>query len=142
MSDKKDAVHKQAVLEFLYATAAQAVAHAAIALVEAHNDVDGADKILAEPFTRDLFEGAVESELSRVPGGPALRDATVGQVANAGKAVGRQVLESVAGTVDRASARPRSSAPIMVVEVSGLPTDNSPAPAPDASPGSSDFGSN
>ena len=132
MDDKKrQAIHKQAVLEFMYATAAAAVGHTLMAMVESHGDYQSAQSVLSEPLTRDAFARGVQSELSKAPGKPPMWDATVGQVADAARAAARTVARA-ADDCRRGASRP----PIIVVnDVEGVHS-------PDASPGSSSFGTN
>ncbi len=132
MDDKKrQAIHKRAVLEFMYATAASAVGHTLMAMVESHGDYQSAESVLAEPLTRDEFMRGVQRELGKVPGKPPMWDATVGQVAEAARAAARGVARA-ADDARKGASRP----PIIVVnDVEGVHS-------PDASRGSSSFGAN
>jgi len=79
MSDnaKRSQIHKQAVLEFLYATAAQSLGHVALAMVEANGDYDGAQSVLDNPLTRAGFAENVSKELRKACGDVTIQDATV-----------------------------------------------------------------
>jgi hypothetical protein len=126
-----DSTHKKAVLEFLYATAAEAVAATALGLVEVYGDNEGADKLLDNPLSRAGFADIVSKELRAAFGGVTIPDATVGQVADAAKAA----VTRVHGDARIAASSPKRPA-IVVVAGAG------PAPAPNAVKGSSDFGAN
>ncbi len=131
MSDNRDDIHKQAVLEFLYATAAQAVGSVALVMVEANGDHGGARALMSNPLTRKGFAESVSKELRSACGDVTIRDATVGQVADAAKAASKSVEHRAKGSF-AGSTRP----PLVVVAQAG------PNKAPDATPGSSDFGAN
>lgn len=130
MSNGNDKVHKRAVLEFLYSTATEAVGHAALAMVEVYGDYDGARVLLDPPLTRTGFAEHVSQALRESCGDVTIQSATVGQVADAAKAVSR----GIETRAKMAAATPKRPT-IMVVAASTTP-------APDASPGSSDFGAN
>lgn len=132
MNDKKkQAIRKQAALEFLYATAAQAVAHCALVLINGNNDHEEADKLLEKPLGRGAFIAAVKEEL-RTMGAPDVQSAAVATVESAATTVGLRITK-LASTAARKAA-PR----VIVVELpEGASTDGVPV-----FPRSNAFGAN
>jgi hypothetical protein len=132
MDDKKRSeIHKRAVLEFLYASAVRAVAHATLAMVELNGDYEGADRVLESSLSRLAFAEEVKVKLAKVPGEPTIQSATVGQLADAAKGAAAKVAMD-ADEVFKGARKPR----VVVVDVGMAPA------VPDAAPGSNDFGAN
>jgi hypothetical protein len=131
-NDKKSQVHKMAVLEFLYGTAARAIGNAALVAIEAQGNHAKADAMLREPLTRDGFAAGVRDELRQHH--MTVEDAPVGAVVEAGSAVAKRLIRAADETVGEVKPR------IVVLEVPAAPGDN--PGIPDAFPGSNDFGSN
>lgn len=131
-NDKKSQIHKMAVLEFLYGTAARAIGNAALVAIEAQGNHAKADAMLREPLTRDGFAAGVAAELRRIH--LKLEDAPVGAVVEAASVVAKRLLRAADDAVGEV--RPR----IVVLEVPAAPGDR--RGAPDPFPGSNSFGSN
>jgi hypothetical protein len=128
---KKQAIRKQAVLEFLYATAAQSVAHAALVLINRSGDHAEADKVLEKPLRRGAFSAAVKEELQTM-GAPDVQSADVAVVEHAATNVGLRI------TQQAVKAARKTPPKVVVVELpEGMPTDAVPV-----LPKSNAFGSN
>ena len=132
MNDKKkQATHKQAVLEFLYATAAQSVAHAALMLIKGDSDYAKADKVLENPLSRNGFVAGVQEELAAL-GAPDLQHADLATGEIAGAAVGLRITKLARDAVQQPARK------VVVVELpAGVPVDMVPV-----FPRSNDFGRN